>query len=137
MANERRIGRYFTFKWKTNVVGGIKSMTLNIDGNNIDVSDADAGRWTKLVSGRKNISMDVTCNYIQDNTAQIAVTTDVLANDTTGAFTFGPSGTPVAGDVTFGGNGLLSNVSITTSDDDVTEVSFTLDADGELTRTTT
>lgn len=137
MANERRVGRYFTFKWKTVMVGGIKSMTLNIDGNNIDVSDADAGRWTKLISGRKNVSMDVTCNYIQDNAPQGQIATDILASSTSGAFTFGPSATAVTGDVTFGGTGLLSNVSISTTDDDVTEISFTLDVDGELTRTVT
>jgi predicted secreted protein len=137
MANERRLGRYFAFKWKTNTVGGIKSMTLNIDGNNIDVSDADAGRWTKLVSGRKNISMDITCNYIQDNAPQGTMATDMLSNNTSGGFTFGPSATAVTGDVTFGGTGLISNVNISASDDDVTEISFTLDVDGELTRTVT
>lgn len=133
MANERQPGRYMTLDWKTNKLGGIKSLTLNIDSNTIDVSDHDSGRWTNYLTGRKDGSIDFTCNLVMDNTAQTAVTADILAADSAGAFSFKPNTTKV-GDQTFTGTGILSNVSIEVGDDDVIEISGTITITGEITR---
>lgn len=134
MANERRIGRYFSAVFANLRLGGVKSITLNIDGNNVDVSDADAERWTRLLSGRKTPAFDITCNYVQDDAGQIATATALLAEDTSGTIGFGPLGDPTNADTWFGGLANLSNINISASDDDVTEFSFTADVNGELFR---
>jgi hypothetical protein len=133
----KMIGRYYTFDWKTVKVGAIKSISMSIDGNNVDVSDHDSGRWTDYLTGRVNATFDITCNRKRADPAQGTITTDMLATDRSGAFSFEPSGTPATGDITFGGTGLLSNVSMTVGDDDVVEISFSLQVSGELTKTTT
>jgi predicted secreted protein len=138
MALERRIGRYLTLTYATVKLGGVKSLELNIDSNMIDVSDHDSGRWTNYLDGRKNIVMNFTCNYVQDDPTQLALTTAILADTTApAAVALAPSGTPVAGDVTYSGNAFVSNVSISTPDDDVIEISGTLTFTGELTKAVT
>lgn len=134
MSTTKMGGRYYTFDWKTNNIGAIKSISMNIDGNNIDVSDHDSGRWTDLITGRTNTTFDITCNLKRADVGQAGVITDMLSSDRSGAFIFKPSGTPATGDVTFTGNGVLSNVSVDVGDDDVIEISFSLDVNGELTR---
>lgn len=132
----KMIGRYYTFDWKTVKVGAIKAISMSIDGNNVDVSDHDSGRWTDYLTGRVNATFDITCNRKRGDTQQGVITTDMLAADRSGAFSFEPA-SAAAGDITFSGTGLLSNVSMTIGDDDVVEISFSLQVSGELTKTTT
>lgn len=136
MSENRRLGRYMTFEWKTNVIGAILSISPNITNSLVEVSDADSGRNSDFIDNRINGTVDITCHYVPQNTAQAALITDILAPSTSGAFSIKPAGTAATGDVTITGNALITQVSIDMPEADKMEVSFSMQITGAITRTT-
>jgi hypothetical protein len=126
-----------TFKWKTNVIGAILSINPSITNSLTEVSDADSGRDSDFIDNRRNGTIDIECNYVPQNTHQAGMIGDILAANTSGAFSIEPAGTPATGDVTLAGTALITQVSMSKPEADKMTVSISLQITGTITRTVT
>lgn len=128
-------GQYFSLSYGGTTIGEITSLSLSIDGNQINISSFDSGKFEKFLRGRNNVTLNCGCRYDFEDAAQLSLIDDALdaAED---EFVFGPS-TPVAGDVIFTGDGSTSNISIDASDEDVANITFDIQINGELVKSVT
>src|SRR5699024_2325000 len=126
-------GQYYSLSYAAKKLGNITSISLSIDGNQINISNFDSGEFEEFISGRKNVTMSVSTQYdMTDTEGQLKAVDDLLAGNS-GEWVFGPE-TPVEGDVTFTGNGAPSNVSIEAPDEDVMTLSCDIQISGALTK---
>lgn len=113
-------------------IGELKSWSLNADVEMLD-DTAMGDDWRTVKGGLGSWSGTATAHLDYDDTAQAAAIVDILASS--------PSGDSVAlvflaaSGKTFGGNALVSNVSMTADLGNVIEVSFTFTGNGALTPT--
>lgn len=129
-------GQYFSLSYDGVNLGKITDLSLNIDGNQIPASNFDSGDFEEFLRGRNNVQMEVTCQYDQnDTTGQGNLVDDALAV-TSAAVVFGPASL-VSDDITYSGTGSASNVNISATDEEVAEISFSLQISGTLTKATT
>ena len=119
MAITQILGRYLTFQWAAGPVGGITSIDLSVNGKAVDVSNFDSADFDEYIAGRKNWTMSVSVDYGQADAGQLAMIQSLgSGSNNTGAVSIGPSGTAVTGDLTFGGNGILTKFDLKASDAD-------------------
>lgn len=129
-------GRELEFSYDGTAVGRVISFNLSVDGEVIDVSDADSGEWTEYLKGRKNWNVSLTAHNVEvtGSSGQPAMTEDFITNDTSGSISLGPS-TPATGDVTYSGNVYVTNFTVDNAgSDDAVESSWEFQGTGALSR---
>ena len=131
----KKKGRSLVFNWDSTKVGNVTAISLNVDGEIINVSDWDSGEWNEKLAGRKDWTMDISLFHNpEDDTAQGDMETDMFSASRSGTASFGPD-TPVADDVTYSGDVIMSNFTVDASgSDEAITSSFTLEGNGALTR---
>lgn len=105
---------YAVFKYGSNKVGKITSISLSIDGNVIESNSFDTGAITQAILGRRTVTISMQGNLDwTDSTGQVLIMTDFLdsANELASdfeAWEIEPE-TPASGDVTYSGAAIVTN----------------------------
>lgn len=74
-------------------IGGITEASLKGTKGKINTSDHDSADFEEYIQGRKDLSIDLTCNYDTANAAQMALVTNWYADGVNFLIRFSPAGT--------------------------------------------
>lgn len=129
----KRAGRNLLLKRGTDVIGGVRMLSIKFDATPIDVTDADSDGLVTYLAGEaatKQVSIEVSgildTNFLRVDA--INPTTDLLMTN----LTFTDPGAPIAGDV-ISGNFFMTNFTSTGSYDAAVEFSATFTSSGAWT----
>lgn len=134
----KKKGRDLTFKWGGSKVGNITSISLNVDGETINVSDFDSGEWNEYLAGAKDWTMELGLYHNpEDDAVQETLESDMFTSGRSDTASFGPE-TPATDDIVYSGTTLMTNLTVDASGrDEVVSSSVSLQGSGALTRTRT
>jgi len=129
-------GQYYTLKYETVSLGMITSLKMSIGGKHIDVSNFDSGEFEEHIVGRKNVTIDFACERDDSDTLGVGNLMDDFLAGLEGAILFAPK-TPVAGDISYSGDGSPSSIDVDSPNDEDCTITGTLKINGLLTKSTT
>lgn len=130
-----RNGRENVIKIGSDVVGEIRTMSLDGNQTTIDVSSKSTGDFVKRIPDRKDWVMNLTVLADDEETDGQGALIDAWLNKTKVTVSFGPE-TPTAGEITFTGDVHVTNFSVSDDDGAAGEISFTLEGTETLTKNT-
>lgn len=135
MAIDEKLGREIAFHFDSNLVGNVVSADLTVDGTTVEINNDSSGDWVEQILAKKNWSLSLTVhsNEHTSGSVQSTIADRYLTGDGTGTIKLGPE-TPVEDDVTYSGDVVINNYSVSKSTDDVLESSFEFAGNGPLTR---
>lgn len=113
---------YAKFKYSTNVVGSITSLTFAIDGNVIETNSFDTASITTAILGRRTVTASIQGLLDNsDDTGQVLLLTDFLNASNSlpsdfEAWSIAPP-TPTTGDVVLTGACIVTNYTEDRGDD--------------------
>lgn len=113
-------------------VAGIKTIEMKVDQSTVDVTDHDSGQWEEFIVGRKNITFSVSGNYNEDDAGQeLVLATGLFAGTIVLCRFRAQTGT---GFKEYFGSAIIKNVSDSSPNDAVNELSFDVQMTGTITR---
>ena len=108
--------------------------SLSLTRDLIETTCKDAtGSAKTYIAGEKDATIDVTAAYVMDATYGFTDLFSVYDNGTEVAWTWGST---AAGDRSYSGQGLISDLSVSGPQNDRSTYSFTLQETGEITEST-
>ena len=110
-------------------VAGETTNTINLNGNQIEVSDKNSGAWQKFIPGVKGATIDATFNTLDTDEKQKSLLSSFMAGQTVFLF---------VGDLTakvgFACEAIISSISETNDNAAVSSRSISFVANGEVKR---
>lgn len=133
----KELGRALVAQLDSTKLGNVTSISLNVDGEVVNVSDWDSGDWNDKLAGRKDWQMTIGVYYNAEDAGQGDAETMMFSTGRSGTLSFGPE-TPASGDVVYSGTVIMSNFNPDASGaDDAITANYTFEGNGALTRTVT
>ena len=112
-----------------NKIGELREVTLNVEGEPIDVSSHDTAPWREFITGLKQFTASAEGLYISADVGQDAVLTALL-DDVDIKIQFNPkAGTGLP---RFDGDGLITSWELSGPNDDAAAVSIEIQGNGAL-----
>lgn len=125
-------GREFVFSWDSTTLVGVRSRTMSITNDYVDVTTDDDSGWRKLLSDPGTRSLEVTIAGITSDEALIG---DIMAGTVAGKTLEGTLPTSLTTAGTVSGSFLISSLERTGEHDGACEFSATFMSDGAVTYT--
>jgi TP901-1 family phage major tail protein len=125
-------GRDFTFSWESTTLVGVRSRTMSITNDYVDVTTDDDSGWRTLLADPGTRSLEVSISGITSDEALIA---DIMAGTVAGKTLEGTLPTSLATAGTVSGTFLISSLERTGEHDGACEFSATFMSTGTVTYT--
>lgn len=120
-------GRGGSLRVGTTTVAEIKSWSLEISADNIDVTNFGSAGWKEYVQGLKEWSGSAEANWDMTDTAGQKALQDALLGGTTATLNLHIDSTR-----RYSGTVLIKSVSVEVAADDIAKVTFEFDGTGQL-----
>jgi TP901-1 family phage major tail protein len=125
-------GRQFTFDWDSTTLAGVRSRSLSISNEYVDVTNDDDVAWRTLLSDPGTRSMEVTIGGIVTDEAVLA---DIMAANVAAAVLQADLPSSLATPGNLSGNWLISSYETSGDHDGACEFSITFMSTGAVTYT--
>ena len=125
-------GRQFTFDWDSTTLAGVRSRSLSITNDYVDVTNDDDDAWRTLLADPATRSVEVTISGIVTDEAVLA---DIMAANVAAATLAATLPTSLAVPGSLSGNYLISSLETSGDHDGACEFSVTFMSTGEITYT--
>jgi TP901-1 family phage major tail protein len=125
-------GRAFTFDWDSTTLAGVRSRSLSISNEYVDVTTDDDLSWRTLLSDPGLRSMEVTISGVVTDEAVLA---DIMAAEIAAATLEATLPTALSTAGTLSGSWLISSHEMSGDHDGAVEFSTTFMSTGEITYT--
>lgn len=125
-------GREFTFDWDSATLVGVRSRSVSISNEYVDVTNDDDGAWRTLLADPATRSLEVTIGGIVSEEAVLA---DIMAANVASATLEATLPTSLASAGTLSGSFLISSHEMSGDHDGAVEFSTTFMSTGSITYT--